>query len=230
MHKFPNNQSSFKTMSSQMQSEVQFNTQLSLYIPHVFPNFTAEYIANVFEFMGIGSIDHVDLIAKQDKHGNYYNAAYIHFAYWYNGPIAENFQARVLDPTREARIIHDDPWYWIVLENTAKKYVPGTRKICIDLKKIAPGLPAEYDDEIELSEDDNDMSELMETSYELRLQEAEQEIIEKELDLQAEMNTIETIMQKVMEASTLAEAKDAICNELCGTSYEDYMQGQVEMD
>jgi len=218
-----------------MQSEVQFNTQMSLYIPHVFPNFTAEYIASVFDFMEIGSVDHVDLVARQDKHGNYYNSAYIHFFYWFAGPIAENFQARVLDPTREARIIHDDPWYWIVLENTAKKYIPGTRKICIDLKEIAPGLPVEYDDEIELSEDDevsviseeNTMNE--DRSY-IDMEYLQQEIIEKELDLQAEMNTVETIMQKVMEASTLAEAKDAICNELCGTSYEDYMQGQVEMD
>ena len=227
-------------MSSQYQ--VQFNAQMSLYIPHVFPNFTAEYIASMIEYMEIGKVDHVDLVAKLDKRGNYYNAAYIHFAYWFAGPIAENFQARVLDPTREARIIHDDPWYWIVLENTAKKYLPGNRKICIDLNQIAPGLPAEYDDEIELSEDEevsviSEESTMSISEYEDHpidmedlLQEAQQEIIEKELDLQAEMNTLETIMQKVMESSTLGEAKDAICNELWGTSYEDYSKGQVEVD
>ena len=224
MHNLPSKQSSFKTMSYQ----VQFNSQMSLYIPHVFPNFTSEYIASVFEYMEIGSIDHVDLVARVDKHGNYYNSAYIHFIYWFAGPIAENFQARVLDPTREARIIHDDPWYWIVLENTAKKYVPGDRKICIDLNQIAPGLPAEYDDEIELSEDDEVSEEYEDHHFDMEY--LQQEIIEKELDLQAEMNTVETIMQKVMESSTLGEAKDAICNELWGTSYEDYSNGQVEMD
>jgi len=109
------------------------NDQMSLYIPHVFPNFTASYIANTFEFMEIGKVDHVDLVAKMDKHGKLYNSAYIHFAYWFAGPIAENFQARVVDPEIDAHIVHDDPWYWIVLENTSKKYEPGARKECINI-------------------------------------------------------------------------------------------------
>jgi len=120
-------------MSTQSQFEV--NQQLSLYIPHVFPNFTSEYIKQVFEFMEFGEVDHIDLVAKMDKYGKPYNAAYIHFSEWFTGPVSENFQDRVLDPNREARIIHDDPWYWIVLENTAKKYVPGDRKECIDLSE-----------------------------------------------------------------------------------------------
>ena len=52
---------------------------MSVYIPHVFPNFTKEYIASIFEDFGIGVVDHVDLVAKMDKHGKHYNAAYIHF-------------------------------------------------------------------------------------------------------------------------------------------------------
>lgn len=120
---------------------------MSLYIPHVFPNFTGEYIASVFEALGIGSVDHVDLVSKLDNSGKPYNSAYIHFQYWYSGPIAENFQARVQDPSKEARIVHDDPWYWIILENTGKKQEPGARKECLDLSEprvqfveIAPGL------------------------------------------------------------------------------------------
>lgn len=125
------------------QGQFEVNQQLSLYIPHVFLNFTSEYITGVFEFMEFGEVERVDLVSKIDKNGKVYNAAYIHFSEWFVGPIAANFQARVLDPNREARIIHDDPWYWIVLENTAKKHVPGARKECVDLsepQKIAPGL------------------------------------------------------------------------------------------
>jgi hypothetical protein len=138
---------------------------MSLYIPHVFPNFTGEYIAAVFEDLGIGSVDHVDLVSKLDHSGKPYNSAYIHFQYWYSGPIAENFQARVQDPSKEARIVHDDPWYWIILENTATKYEPGARKACLDLSEpepesrvqfveIAPGLSKvvlspEMEDEID---------------------------------------------------------------------------------
>ena len=111
---------------------------MSLYIPHVFPNFTGEYIASVFEDLGIGCVDHVDLVAKMDHSGKPYNSAYIHFQYWISGPIAKNFQARVQDPTKEARIVHDDPWYWIILENTTKKYDTGARKTCLDLSEMEP--------------------------------------------------------------------------------------------
>ena len=58
---------------------------------------------------------------KVDRRGRPYNAAYVHFKHWFDGAIAANFQERVLNPNKEARIVHDDPWYWIVLENTGKK-------------------------------------------------------------------------------------------------------------
>jgi len=119
------------------------NPAMSLYIPHVFPNFTSEYIARVFELLEIGYVDHVDMVAKLDKNGRPYNSAYIHFAEWYNTIITKNFQKRVLDPEREALIVHDDPWYWIVLENKGKKHMPGERKICIHLPplgKVEPNL------------------------------------------------------------------------------------------
>ena len=121
----------FKTMSAEILYQQLEN--ISLYIPHVFPNFTERYIESVFEDLEIGCVDHVDLVSKLDNSGKPYNAAYIHFQYWYSGPIAENFQARVQDPSKEARIVHDDPWYWIILENTTKKNEPGARKVCLDL-------------------------------------------------------------------------------------------------
>jgi hypothetical protein len=117
-------------MSSQMQRNEQ---NISLYIPHVFTNLTSEYIANIFESMGIGKINHVDLVYKINKHGVAYNSAYIHFDYWFSSIVAKNFQARVLNPKKEARIMYDDPWYWIVMENTAKKHNPGERKVRVNL-------------------------------------------------------------------------------------------------
>jgi hypothetical protein len=144
-----------------MQSEFQFNNQMSLYIPHVFPNFTEKYIIAVFSTMGIGNVDHVDLVAKLDKNGNPYNAAYIHFRKWYDGPVATNFQERVKDPNRDAKLMYDDPWFWIVLENTAKKakkHMPGARKECIDL---TPGVH-----EISLNpEEQKEIDDLIENLY-----------------------------------------------------------------
>jgi hypothetical protein len=106
---------------------------MSLYIPHVFPNFDESYIAGVFEWLDFGAVSHVDLVAKMDHCGNVYNAAFVHFESWTDSSMVENFQCRVKDTERDARIIHDDPWFWIILENKAKKHIPGQRKQCINI-------------------------------------------------------------------------------------------------
>ena len=48
-----------------------------------------------------------------------YNAIYIHFHRWYDNDIAINFQKKILGPNKQAKLVYDDPWYWIVFENTA---------------------------------------------------------------------------------------------------------------
>ena len=134
---------SFK-MSTQFATNVQDRSNTSIYIPHVFPNFDKDYITGVFENMDIGKVSRVDLVSKTDRQGKAYNAAYIHFDYWYTCPAAANLHAKILDPKQEAKIMHQDPWFWICLENTAKKRVPGDRKPVIN---VAPGLPDEDEEE-----------------------------------------------------------------------------------
>jgi len=95
------------------------NQNLSLFIPHMFPNITEDRIASIFNTYSIGFVSRVDFVGKTDKNGKFYNAAYVHFDAWFNNSAVENFQERVLNPNKEARIVYDDPWYWIVLENTA---------------------------------------------------------------------------------------------------------------
>jgi hypothetical protein len=105
---------------------------ISVYIPHIFANIDKEQIEEVFENLKIGKVKNIDLIAKKGKN-EVYNAAYIHFEYWYDNTAAHNFQERILNPEKEARIVYDDPWYWIVLENKGNKHVSGDRKARIDL-------------------------------------------------------------------------------------------------
>lgn len=105
---------------------------ISVYIPHIFDNIVKEQIEEVFENLKIGKVKNIDLIAKKGKK-EVYNAAYIHFEYWYDNTAAHNFQERILNPEKEARIVYDDPWYWIVLENKGNKHVSGDRKARIDL-------------------------------------------------------------------------------------------------
>ena len=106
---------------------------ISLFIPHIFANYTKEDVAKVFDDQNIGKVKNIDFVSKLGQDGKPFNAAYIHFKHWYNNTIAANFQDRVLNPEKEARLMYEDPWYWIVLENKARKVVPGQRKPRIDL-------------------------------------------------------------------------------------------------
>jgi len=108
---------------------------ISLYIPRVFANYTSMDVANVFESLNIGKVKAVDLVYKMGIDRKTYNAAYIHFHFWHDNAVAVNFQERVVNPNQEARLVYDDPWYWVVLENNAKKFVPGARKQMLDISQ-----------------------------------------------------------------------------------------------
>lgn len=109
---------------------------ISLFIPHVYANYTREKVMEVFDAMLIGKVKNVDFVQKMGSDGKPYNAAYIHFHEWYDNIAAHNFQSRVLNPDKEARVMYDDPWYWIVLENKGKKRVPGERKPRLELDTL----------------------------------------------------------------------------------------------
>jgi hypothetical protein len=113
---------------------------ISLYIPHIFANYTKDDVAKVFNDQNIGKVKNIDFVSKMSQDGKFYNSAYIHFEEWYNTIVARNFQARVLDTSKEARIMYEEPWYWIVLQNKARKFIPGERKprIILDAEPTTP--------------------------------------------------------------------------------------------
>jgi hypothetical protein len=113
------------------------NTNLSLYIPRVFSNITEDRIARVFESLSFGYVSRVDLVAKESADGKPYNSAYVHFDNWFDTTANRAFQDRVTDPERDARVVYDDPWYWIVLENKGRKQAAGARKPRIDIQAKA---------------------------------------------------------------------------------------------
>lgn len=103
----------------------------SLFIPHVFPNFDKNYVADAFA--KIGEVNKVDFVAKQDRNGKQYNAVYVHFKRWYDNRTASVIQFNI-NMDGSAKFYHDDSdYYWIVLPNTANKHVPGDRKQRIDM-------------------------------------------------------------------------------------------------
>jgi len=75
---------------------------------------------------GLGDVGRIDKVSKVDKKGKKYNSVYLHFKVWYDTPGAQSFQDRVLTPEKEARIVYDDPWHWIVLENKVVKQERGS--------------------------------------------------------------------------------------------------------
>ena len=92
---------------------------ISLFLPYIYPNITQERICSVFANNRIGDVNHVDFIDKIDKSGRKYKSAYIHFEKWYVNKTSYNFQEKVTNPEKEARIVYDDPYYWTVLPNTS---------------------------------------------------------------------------------------------------------------
>ena len=125
-------------------------------------------VSLLFSQLQLGEVHHVDFIPKTDKNGKRYNAAYIHFAYWYDNSTAENFQERVTNPEKEARLVYDEPWYWIVLQNTgAKVEGPTAELVSSDYAAIL---------EKKLAETEKRLADLEESSCE-RIAELEERVL-----------------------------------------------------
>lgn len=101
----------------------------SIYIPHVFPNFDKDYIADKMSIAG--TVSSVDLVAKIGKDDKPYNAAYVHFSSCDSG--FKRMVEAAGEGGDEVQVPYDGPWYWIILPNKAKKHIPGDRKPRIDL-------------------------------------------------------------------------------------------------
>jgi hypothetical protein len=112
---------------------------ISLFIPHIFANYRKEDVIKVFEDKQIGKVNHIDYIKKFNNGTDYY-AAYIHFDFWYENSESVKLNKDVLDPKKEARIMYEEPWYWIVLENKTPQKMnikSGDRKLRIDIKGLS---------------------------------------------------------------------------------------------
>ena len=104
----------FKNLSSPVDFSIEIE---SLYIAHVFPNIHKKKIAQLFEKLYLARIKAIDFVAKIGKDRKLYNSAYIHVDYWFDTPAAKNFQEKIRSDAKEALLVYDDPWYWIVNEN-----------------------------------------------------------------------------------------------------------------
>ena len=101
-----------------------FNKTLSLYIPRVVDTWASvEAISPIFEQLGIGTISRIDFVQKQSENSVVYYQAFLYFTEWHDTPSAHHLQERIMqyaenpDTTSAARIVYDDPWYWLLFVN-----------------------------------------------------------------------------------------------------------------
>jgi len=91
----------------------------SILIPRVFINTNQNKIKKSFENLNIGIVSHVKFVVKADKFKKLYKNAYVYFQTWFDNDAAINLRNKIEDPTFTAKVVYNDPWYWIVLPNTS---------------------------------------------------------------------------------------------------------------
>lgn len=157
------------------------NQQLSLFVPYMFANITEARVSKVFSALRLGEVSRVDFVPKTDKNGKNYNAAYIHFNIWYDSDTVAHFQGRVTNTDKEARIVYDEPWYWIVLQNTAVKTPKSQEK---ETEFVSSDYAAILENKLAAVE--KRLEELEESSWE-RIAELEERVLVLEQDAQDEL-------------------------------------------
>ena len=98
-----------------------FIKNLSVYIPRIHrEDANEQFIKQIFYDQEIAYVRRIDFIKKRDKKygGHHYYQAKIYFHYWFKNQTAYNVQQRILNTNNVgARVMYNDPWYWVVLKN-----------------------------------------------------------------------------------------------------------------
>ena len=106
-------------------TSVTFKPNMPLFIPRVFPEHADEqYIVGTFHVLGLGQVAKVDLVERSVADKVHFEA-FVHFATWYNTPVAHQLQQQILDDAVTAKVVHCQreikpgclrPAFWIVNE------------------------------------------------------------------------------------------------------------------
>ena len=101
-----------------MTTGMTFNNKLSLFIPRVVPEWASqEMITAKFRTLDLGTIQRVDFLEKVGANGVKYYQAFLHFEMWEDNAVTRNIQEKIVDPQQTAKLVYDEPWYWILLKN-----------------------------------------------------------------------------------------------------------------
>ena len=88
----------------------------SLCIPRVFDNMTKKRVLDTIQELGLGEIDHIDMVPRTSEKGEKFQRVFIHFRRWSSTSDAIRARERLLTG-KDIKIIYDDPWFWKVSAN-----------------------------------------------------------------------------------------------------------------
>ena len=92
----------------------------SVCIPRIFHNIPNKKIVSTFEILKLGKVKNMDIVWKTGRDGSSFKMAFIHFSEWNMSSLAaRNFRDQIEDPIVDAKLVYDDPWYWLVLPNNS---------------------------------------------------------------------------------------------------------------
>lgn len=94
-----------------------------VYIPRIHISYDDKFIRKTFEDLELGIIENIYSFNPHTKYSKYYSAM-ICFSYWnINNPAAVNLAEKILNDEMEARLVYDDPNYWVLLPTFSENYI-----------------------------------------------------------------------------------------------------------
>ena len=92
----------------------------SICIPRVFPNITWQRVKGIFEELGLGTVDRVDMVNKTNDKGQKYKRVFVHFKHWNRDETAQQVREKLLSGD-QVKIVYDEPWFWKIAMSTAPR-------------------------------------------------------------------------------------------------------------
>ena len=84
----------------------------SICIPRVFANIRWKRVKAVFDQLGLGEIDRIDMVQRTADDGSNFQRCFIHFKTWADTENARAVREQLDAEGGEIKIVYDDPWFW----------------------------------------------------------------------------------------------------------------------
>jgi len=99
----------------------------SICIPRVFANITWKRVKAVFDQLGLGDIDRIDMVQRTTDDGAKFQRCFIHFKTWADNDNANAVRTQLDADGGEVKIVYDDPWFWKCFKSRVARPSQGPR-------------------------------------------------------------------------------------------------------